>query len=95
MPADMTKLTDAWIAEQIEICEQVAADPDAFIFEHLVAARTGYPLVLREVLRLRKLEASWQHATDSWKAEEQSWREQMDELHKDMALLAEVFERSI
>jgi len=50
-------LTNEWIKEQLEICEkavppgQLVRSADA---RFIAAAREGYPLVLKEVMRLRK-----------------------------------------
>ena len=51
-------LTDEWINEQLEICEkavppgQLVRSADA---RFIAAAREGYPLVLKEVLRLKRV----------------------------------------
>ena len=49
-------LTDEWINEQLEICEK-AVPPGQLVrsadTRFIAAAREGYPLVLKEVMRLR------------------------------------------
>ena len=47
------EITDAWIEEQLAIIQSVVADPTLWL-DAAIAAREGYPLVLKEVLRLRE-----------------------------------------
>ena len=46
-------ITNTWIEEQLAIIESVETDPTNWL-EAAVEAHKGYPLVLKEVLRLRE-----------------------------------------